>query len=160
MPDFESHQDQTLGDMVNGKKLSFITFTGFEHKEQMDEDDHIKETEHSVSLKVVKQPSNRAGYLRKLKEKYLERGYEVMRIAYKEPQSFGKQVQKIIKLDRKQDAATALFNKQDEVTLGVNLAQCEEKLVDELCAKMVAIIEGAKKDALKKLKRKKDDNPN
>lgn len=139
-PDLQGHADQKLEDLLDGKPIQYFHVSNFEDKNHMDEDSYVQQIDSSIKLKLIKEPKDRIKFIQKLKNTWRDKGFKDFRIIYKEPISTGQKIQRSLKLEKQQDAATALFTAQEEIKLSEPLSQCEPKLKKEVCDKMRAIL--------------------
>lgn len=151
-PELQGHADQKLEELLDGKPIEYFHVSNYEAVEEIDEDPHVKQVDSSIKLKLVKEPKDRIKFIQKLKDHWKKKGFKDFRIIYKAPSSTGQKVQRSLKLEKQQDAATALFTAQEEIVLSEPLSQCEPKLKKEVCDRMTKIMVATEQAISKKSK--------
>jgi hypothetical protein len=105
----------------------------------MDGDPYSQFVEHTVRIQVTTQPEtwrDRITWLNEWRQKATTHGFDQLKVLYKRPEGR----QKTVTMDREEDAANALFTRQEQFILDSNINQCEQAIHEELFNKMVTLL--------------------
>lgn len=142
--DLIGHPTETLEESLEESTLKGITLIKCEKRDGgLDDDGYTQVVERTLKLQVVRQPESGAGkikLLHDLKNRYMREDFTQLRVTYKRLEG---DKQETKRLDKLEDAAHALFTKQELVSLDGDIKQCEAEPHKELCTKMIKLIRGA-----------------
>ncbi len=105
----------------------------------MDEDPYSQFVEHTVRVQVISQPATgeeRVRWLNRWRQRATENGFDQLKVTYKRPEGR----QKTVTMEREEDAANALFTRQEQFVLDGNISQCEREIHPELFNRMVRLL--------------------
>ncbi|WP_125729419.1 hypothetical protein [Aeromonas salmonicida] len=105
----------------------------------MDEDPYSQFVEHTLRIQVIAQPATgveRVTWLNRWRQRATENGFDQLKVTYKRPEGR----QKTVTMEREEDAANALFTRQEQFILDGNINQCEREIHQELFNKMVLLL--------------------
>lgn len=147
--ELDEFASKSFVDSLKNKQVSFIEFYETSQVTGIDNDTLLKPIHRKVKF-VLTAPENESTpelLYRNIKERFTKDSFDGAKVTFRMPDS--KTRSESVSLDRESEATSVLFGRQERIPLNNKLLQCEEKISNELSAKMQGILkrEVAKFDA-------------
>jgi len=137
----EHHASQELKKDLERGQLSFMQLTRNVVIKGFDEDPYLVKTTQSINLKINRPVADpeAVGFINRMKMKFLQDGYNDLRVVIKYPK--GKK-QKTVKINAaREDAGESLMGKMDLLEFDDDLLQCYDVISKDIMDKMRKLVE-------------------